>query len=157
MTYVIGSGNLATMVFASSGIIGRFRSIGETSFEVGENNVSGLDSEAYEEFEPQDLATQSDQEIELYFDSKLNLLPDGTPGSGAFLKLGKKELITTQFPQRADEAEGASLAAWGYFKKISLPQLVNNSTLMLKATIKWCHRDNTGAAVPPVYTKAVLD
>lgn len=154
MPYQIGSGNKGTMVFADSGVIGRFRMIGEVAAEIGDNNVSALETEGWEEFEPQDLATMTDQELELYFDTKLNLLPATVPGSGSFLKLGHKELITSQFPERADESEGASLAAWGYFKKIGLPQMVNNTTMMLKATIKWCHRDTDGESVPPVYTKA---
>jgi hypothetical protein len=154
MSYKIGSGNKATLTLAESGVIGRFRMIGETAFEVGEENVSGLDTDEFEEFEPQDLATMSDTEIELFFNTKLVIMPEEAPASGAFLKLRHKELMTLTMPTRSDEDEPASLAAWGYFKKIGLPQMVNNTTMMLKATIKWCHRDEDGVAVKPVYTPA---
>lgn len=154
MGYTIGSGNKASLTLADSGVIGRFRMIGEVNFEIGDENVSGLDTEGFEEFEPQDLATMGDTEVELFFNTKLNILPAGDSPVAPFLKLGHKELMTITLPERSDESAPASLAAWAYFKKIGLPQLVNNTTLMLKCTIKWCNRDDEGTAVLPVYTKA---
>lgn len=154
MSYKIGSGNKATLTLADSGVIGRYRQIGGTDFEVGDEDVSGLDTDQFSEFEPQDLATVSDTEVELFFNTKLKILPAGASPTAPYLKLRHKELMTITYPQRDDEDEPASFAAWGYFKKISLPQLVNNTTLMVKATIKWCNRDDDGAAVLPVYTPA---
>ncbi len=156
MTYKIGSGNKGTLTLAVSGAIGRFRMIGGVDFEIGEENVSGLDSEGYEEFEPQDLATMGDTEFELFFNTKLSIIPTGASPTAPFIRLGHKELMTLTFPTRSNESAPASLAAWAYFKKISLPQMVNNTTMMLKGTIKWSLRNDSGVAVLPVYTKAAL-
>jgi hypothetical protein len=156
MSYTIGSGNKSTLTLADSGVIGRVRMIGGVDFEIGDENVSALDTDGFEEFEPQDLATMGDTEVELYYNTKLKIIPASDTPTAPYIRLGHKELMTITLPTRDDEDEPASLAAWAYFKKISLPQMVNNTTLMLKATIKWCNRDDEGAAVLPVYTPAVV-
>lgn len=156
MPYIIGSGNKATITLATSGAVGRFKQIGGVDLELGEQDVSGLDSDEFEEFEPNDLAKLSDTELEIFFNTKMSIIPTGASPTAPFLRLGKKELITFTYPTRSDETTPAAFVAWGFFKKLSLPVLVNNTTLMIKASIKWANRNNAGLAVKPVWTKAVV-
>lgn len=155
MPYLTGSGNKSVITLAASGAVGRFKMIGGVDLEVGTEDVSGLDTDEYEEHEPHDLIKMSDTELEIFFNTKLNLIPTGASPTAPFLKLRAKELMTLTFPTRSDEATPAAFVAWGFFKKLSLPQLVNNTTLMLKATIQWSNRNAAGLAVKPIWTKAV--
>tara|TARA_R110002049_G_scaffold59417_3_gene160694 strand:+ start:4067 stop:4483 length:417 start_codon:yes stop_codon:yes gene_type:complete len=134
--------------------------IGGIEMEVGDEDVSCLNTDGLQEVELQDIATMSETEVEMLLDDTLNIIMDGTdladptPALGE-LKLKHKELITITGATRNGDDTPAEFAAWGGIKKISLPEYVNNTTRRLKFTIKWLNRDLTGTQVKPTYTPAV--
>lgn len=141
----IASGNKAAITFAVSAITGRFTMIGGVEKELGDEDVSSLESDEYAEFELHDLATMSETECELFLDTE-----------AAAIALGQKELITITAPTLDGQATPASFAAWGGIKKVSLPEWVNNTKLKQRITIKWLNRDASGTQVKPAWTAATL-
>lgn len=151
----LGSGNKSTVTFAESGFVAKFTKIGAVDFELGDDDVSNLESDGFTEHEMHDLATMSESELEALFNTTRNIIldKDAVEVSGA-LQLGKKELITITWNERAGESAGASFAAWGAPKKLNLPEHVNNTTQRQMIVIKWLNRDASGTAVKPLFTPA---
>ena len=149
-----GTGNKASIAFPTSGFVGRFSMIGGIDFEVGDEDVSDLESDEYEEFEPQDLIKVTDLDFEVYLDTMMKFQPAGA-GVAPYLKLKTKELVTITFQTRKGEGTPAALAIWVYLKKVGLPEHVNNTTQKLKGTLKICNRDLDGLKVKPAWTPAV--
>lgn len=152
-----GSGNKSTITFAQSGFVGCFTKIGAVDFELGDDNVSCLETDGFEAFEMHDLATMSDSELEALFDTEKGYLFDAglaPVDADTKLKLGRKELITITWAARLGEATGASFAAWGAIKKMTLPEHVNNTTQRQMIAIKWLNRDLGNEDVKPIWTPA---
>ena len=151
-----GTGNKATIAFPVAGLTGCVTMIGGIEFELGDEDVSCLATDAVEEVELHDVAKMSETEVEMLLDDSLAIIFDGaTIPAGGGLKLGHKELLTITSPTRDGDATPSPFAAWGGIKKIGLPEYVNGTVRKIKFTIKWLNRDASGTQVKPAYTPAV--
>lgn len=152
-----GTGNKSTIVFATSGVSRVVTKIGKVEFELGDDEVSSLQSEGFTEHEMHDLATMSETELESLFDTTDTIILDvgaTVAGSDGKLQLGRKELVTITWAARQGESAGASFAAWAAPKKIDLPEHVNNTTQRQMVALKWLNRDDSGESVKPLFTPA---
>lgn len=149
----LGTGNKASIAFPVSGFVGAFTMIGGTELEVGDQDVSDLESDEYQEFEPEDLIALSDIAFECFLDTEMSF--QAAAPTSPYLQVKQKELVTITFQTRDGESTPASFAAWCYLKKVGLPQHVNNEVQKLTGTLKVCNRDDSGEQVKPTWTPAV--